>query len=308
MFDPKTLRTFISVAETGSFSRAAERSGKTTATISYRIKLLEEYTGVALFFRTTRRVSLTAAGYHLLTQAKNLIAWLDTMPDELRQVKDGIGHQVKIVVNSLLYRPDAVARLLSWLNTRYPCTQFHFSRQSYMGGRDSLLHEKFSLAIGVAGTEPLANTFTFDPLGSVQWNFVMSADHPLASVEAPLTEALLRCFPAINIEDNARPLSKPVVWRLPGQKEIIVPDIETKIAAHLAGVGIGFLPQPLCQSLIDHHELVTCAIPTMCPPSPLGLAWNKYNCGKAVEDIVMLFTRRRPEIAGFLAIFDNTRR
>ncbi|PUM35896.1 HTH-type transcriptional activator AllS, partial [Salmonella enterica subsp. enterica serovar Dublin] len=54
MFDPETLRTFISVAETGSFSKAAERLCKTTATISYRIKLLEENTGVGLFFRTTR--------------------------------------------------------------------------------------------------------------------------------------------------------------------------------------------------------------------------------------------------------------
>lgn len=42
MFDPETLRTFIAVAETGSFSKAAERLCKTTATISYRIKLLEE--------------------------------------------------------------------------------------------------------------------------------------------------------------------------------------------------------------------------------------------------------------------------
>ncbi len=86
MFDPETLRTFISVAETGSFSKAAERLCKTTATTSYRIKLLEENTGVGLFFRTTRSVSLTAAGSHLLSQAKDWLAWLDSMPDELRQL------------------------------------------------------------------------------------------------------------------------------------------------------------------------------------------------------------------------------
>ncbi|ETC31871.1 LysR family transcriptional regulator [Salmonella enterica subsp. enterica serovar Montevideo str. CFSAN004346] len=272
MFDPETLRTFISVAETGSFSKAAERLCKTTATISYRIKLLEENTGVGLFFRTTRSVSLTAAGSHLLSQAKDWLAWLDSMPDELRQVNDGVERQVNIVVNNLLYSPQAVASLLSWLNARYPFTQFHFSRQIYMGVWDSLLYEGFSLAIGVTGTEPLANTFMLDPLGSVQWRFVMSADHPLAHVSGPLTEAQLRRFPAINIEDSARTLTKRVAWRLPGQKEIIVPDMETKIAAHLAGVGIGFVPQPLCQTLIDKNELVSCTIPTMRPPSPLSLA------------------------------------
>ncbi|AIF61641.1 transcriptional regulator, LysR family [Escherichia coli B7A] len=90
MFDPETLRTFIAVAETGSFSKAAERLCKTTATISYRIKLLEENTGVALFFRTTRSVTLTAAGEHLLSQARDWLSWLESMPSELQQVNDGV--------------------------------------------------------------------------------------------------------------------------------------------------------------------------------------------------------------------------
>ncbi|MGS9179511.1 LysR substrate-binding domain-containing protein, partial [Salmonella enterica subsp. enterica serovar Infantis] len=78
-------------------------------------------------------------------------------------------------------------------------------------------------------------------------------------------------------------------WRLPVQKESIVPDMETKIAAHMAGVGIGFVPQPLCQTLIDKKELVSCTIPTMSPPSTLSLAWHKNDVCKAVEDIVKLF-------------------
>lgn len=307
MFDPETLRTFIAVAETGSFSKAAERLCKTTATISYRIKLLEENTGVALFFRTTRSVTLTAAGEHLLSQARDWLSWLESMPSELQQVNDGVERQVNIVINNLLYNPQAVAQLLAWLNERYPFTQFHISRQIYMGVWDSLLYEGFSLAIGVTRTEALANTFSLDPLGSVQWRFVMAADHPLANVEEPLTEAQLRRFPAVNIEDSARTLTKRVAWRLPGQKEIIVPDMETKIAAHLAGVGIGFLPKSLCQSMIDNQQLVSRVIPTMRPPSPLSRAWRKFGSGKAVEDIVTLFTQRRPEISGFLEIFGNPR-
>ena len=307
MFDPETLRTFIAVAETGSFSKAAERLCKTTATISYRIKLLEENTGVALFFRTTRSVTLTAAGEHLLSQARDWLSWLESMPSELQQVNDGVERQVNIVINNLLYNPQAVAQLLAWLNERYPFTQFHISRQIYMGVWDSLLYEGFSLAIGVTGTEALANTLSLDPLRPVQWRCVTAADHPLANVEEPLTEAQLRRFPAVNIEDSARTLTKRVAWRLPGQKEIIVPDMETKIAAHLAGVGIGFLPKSLCQSMLDNQQLVSRVIPTMRPPSPLSLAWRKFGSGKAVEDIVTLFTQRRPEISGFLEIFGNPR-
>ncbi|MDI5434868.1 hypothetical protein MJM45_31010, partial [Salmonella enterica subsp. enterica serovar Kentucky] len=42
---------------------------------------------------------------------------------------------------------------------------------------------------------------------------------------------------------------------------------------------------------IDKNELVSCTIPTMRPPSPLSLAWHKFGGGKAVEDIVKLFTQ-----------------
>jgi LysR family transcriptional activator of the allD operon len=46
----------------------------------------------------------------------------------------------------------------------------------------------------------------------------------------------------------------------------VVPDIETKVAAHIAGVGIGFLPEPLCQPLIARGELIARQIPAMRPP------------------------------------------
>ena len=124
MFDPETLRTFIAVAETGSFSKAAERLCKTTATISYRIKLLEENTGVALFFRTTRSVTLTAAGEHLLSQARDWLSWLESMPSELQQVNDGVERQVNIVINNLLYNPQAVARCWRGLMNVTPLPSF----------------------------------------------------------------------------------------------------------------------------------------------------------------------------------------
>ena len=144
------------------------------------------------------------------------------------------------------------------------------------------------------------------PLGEVTWLFVMSPNHPLSQQTAPLSEAQLRRYPAVNIEDSARRLTKRVVWRLPGQKEIVVPDIETKVAAHIAGVGIGFLPEPLCQPLIARGELVSRQIPTMRPPSPLSLAWRKDHHGKAVQDITSLFGHSAPEIQGFLTLFSDT--
>ena len=87
---------------------------------------------MALFFRTTRSVTLTAAGEHLLSQARDWLSWLESMPSELQQVNDGVERQVNIVINNLLYNPQAVAQLLAWLNERaLPLSP----RQIYKSGR-----------------------------------------------------------------------------------------------------------------------------------------------------------------------------
>jgi len=300
MLDQETIRTFLTVAETASFSNAAKRLHKTTATISYRIKLLEESTGVPLFQRTTRSVLLTPAGTHLLERSKEWLAWLDAMPGELKQINDGVERQVNIVINNLLYEPEAIAALLAHLVARFPLTQFTLSRQIYMGVWDALLHEDFSLAIGVTGTETLSETISLLPLGEIDWVFVLAASHPLAQEEGALSEAKLRQYPAINIEDSARHITKRVAWRLTGQKEIQVSDLSTKIAAHVAGVGIGFLPRKLCQRYLDRGELVTRTIPAMRPSSPLSLAWHHAQAGKAALEIVRLFQDNTSTIQGFL--------
>ena len=223
MLDHETIRSFIKVAECQSFSRAAELLHKTTATISYRIKTLEESIGTQLFIRTTRTVNLTPAGEYLLERCRQWHTWLDAMPGELRQINDGVEHQVNIVINNLLYDAAAVAGLLTHLHDKYPFTQFHISRQVYMGVWDALLNEDCHLAIGAAGNESLENSIKVLPLGKIEWVFAIAPTHPLAAAADPLNETQLRPYAAINVEDTARHLAKRTAWLLSGQQEIKVP-------------------------------------------------------------------------------------
>lgn len=126
MLDQETIRTFIQVAETGSFSRAASLLHKTPAAISYRIKTLEEQVATQLFLRTTRSVSLTLAGQHLLEHCRQWLNWLDVMPDELQQINAGVERQVNIVINNLLYQPQSAADLLTATSavSLYPLSAF----------------------------------------------------------------------------------------------------------------------------------------------------------------------------------------
>ncbi|PWV99016.1 DNA-binding transcriptional LysR family regulator [Hoeflea marina] len=74
MLDPELLRSFVAIAETGSFTTAAARVFRTPSAVSMQIKRLEEHLGVSVFARDARNVSLTPDGSVLLGYARRLIA------------------------------------------------------------------------------------------------------------------------------------------------------------------------------------------------------------------------------------------
>ncbi|KAM9862610.1 LysR substrate-binding domain-containing protein [Leucobacter sp. BZR 635] len=68
------MRYVVAVAETGNFTRAAERCRVVQSALSHQIKALERELGLTLFARTSRRVELTAAGEAFLPAARASLA------------------------------------------------------------------------------------------------------------------------------------------------------------------------------------------------------------------------------------------
>lgn len=66
------LILFAHVVELGTFSKAAEKNNLTNSVVSKRISRLEESIGTQLFYRTTRKLTLTEAGKSLLHSAKTV--------------------------------------------------------------------------------------------------------------------------------------------------------------------------------------------------------------------------------------------
>ena len=71
--DTLQLKSFIAIAETGTFSRGAEVVGRTQSALSLQIKKLEEGLGCQLFDRSGRKVKLTDQGEIFLGYAKRII-------------------------------------------------------------------------------------------------------------------------------------------------------------------------------------------------------------------------------------------
>ena len=108
------LRAFLRIAETGSFTRAAESLHQTQSTLTATIKQLEQHVGLSLFDRTTRRVILTQAGERFMPQAKQLISDFDTAIGDLQAIS---AHQQGLV--TVAASPSTVSRLLPKLVQLY---------------------------------------------------------------------------------------------------------------------------------------------------------------------------------------------
>lgn len=71
--DIDALRAFVTVAETGGFTAAADRLGRTQSAISVKIRKLEDVLGRRVFDRTSRSLAITQDGELLLGYARRLL-------------------------------------------------------------------------------------------------------------------------------------------------------------------------------------------------------------------------------------------
>jgi len=90
------LRYFVSVAESGSFTRAAVNHYISQTAITQQIHALEEHIGVKLLNRNTRPVSLTPAGKVFLKEAREILGCMDTALLRTREASTGLEGELRI--------------------------------------------------------------------------------------------------------------------------------------------------------------------------------------------------------------------
>lgn len=97
--DTQNLKAFIAVAQTQSFSAAAQKLFLTQPAVSKRINLLEKELDSRLFDRLGRRVSLTEAGHTLLPRAETIIRSLVEAKQEISDLQGQVKGRLRMVTS-----------------------------------------------------------------------------------------------------------------------------------------------------------------------------------------------------------------
>jgi DNA-binding transcriptional LysR family regulator len=172
------LEHFLAVVDERTFTRAAERVGRTQPAVSQSIKKLEEEVGAALFARDVHDVSLTEAGRVLADYARRMVHLRDAAlqhVDDLKALKTGtleIAAHESAAVYLLPGALRAYLRLFPDIKVR-----IHRSRLAEI---PRLVMDR-EVDIGFVKDEPAFHELHTVEVHSDQMVLIAAPDHPLAS-------------------------------------------------------------------------------------------------------------------------------
>ncbi len=121
-FETDQLRTFVTVAESGSLSAAAPRLFLSQSSVSEQLRKLEERAGVPLLTRGKKGAAVTPAGARLLEYARRILSLNELAMAELRE--QSLDGELRLAVTDY-FRPGEIAGMLRRLRDRYPYLKLH---------------------------------------------------------------------------------------------------------------------------------------------------------------------------------------
>lgn len=271
------LHLLTLIGETRSYTQTARRLGLSKATVSQRITALERATGVPLVRRTTRAVTLTAAGLQLVEDTRPAFARIEQSFAAVRDLASQPRGLVRLTAPVALGRQYVMPMLARFLSG-------HPEIRVELDLNDRLVHlgqEGFDLAIRHTHTPPDSSVAW--PLCETRSLLVASADY-LARCGTPARpEDLIRHACLVYLRAGlvtsswtlarTRRRQPPEQVNVPVWGPIKANNSETLRDAALAGLGIALLPdfsamsalQPIAPTGMEKHPDRTQTLITVLP-------------------------------------------
>jgi DNA-binding transcriptional LysR family regulator len=284
--DIAALQTFLAIADTGSFSAAADRVFLTQPAISKRIAALESELGTALFDRIGRRVQLTEAGLALQERAHTILAEVEDARRAISRLSGAVRGTLRMAAShhiGLHRLPAALKRF----HDGYPEARLDVHFLDSESGCEAVEQGELELAVVTlpAHSSPRLERI---PVWTDPIDIVVGRDHPLAK-ESAVTALTLLNYPAI-LPGPGTVTREIVLSALSAIREGIEIGMSTnylEVLKMLAAIGLGWSALP--RTLID-ESLSVVQIKDVAIQRELGIVIHRSrtlsNAGQAMLDII----------------------
>lgn len=262
MLDPLSLdqlRTFVAVADCGSFRAGAASLARAQSAVSQSIANLEQQLRTNLFDRSGYRPVMTPEGQSLLIEARDVLLRVDAMRARARSLSDGLELELSLTVDSLFPLP-LVGAALREMRSGYPSVAIRLSVEPLGGPIAALLENRSDIAI-LVGEEFREPHIATEAIGAVRHVAVVAADHVLANlVEEDEGPSMLADQMQI-VQSDPSSLSEGRTFGVLSNRVCHVSTQDAKLAMILAGLGWGRLPHWQIERDLRDGRLVR--VPTM---------------------------------------------
>lgn len=281
-FTLDALAVLDAIERKGSFAAAAEELHRVPSAVTYTIQKLEQDLGIPIFDRSGHRAALTEAGQELLREGRRLLLAAADLEARIKHVATGWEAELCIAVDDLI-RFENVLPVLENFYAESVGTRIRFAQEVYGGVWDALASGRADLALGATGEGPPGGGYVTRLMGKIEFVFAVAPHHPLAATPEPVKSEQLLRYRAVAAADTSRHLPPRTSGILTGQEVLTVHNMEAKIAAQIAGLGVGFIPAKLAEPHVAAGRLVTKAVQESKLEAQLVMAWRSVNPGRALQ-------------------------
>jgi DNA-binding transcriptional LysR family regulator len=276
--DLETLRLFVDLAETKSFSKTAERNYLSQSAVSQRIRTLEQEFGQVLVERGKGRpgARFTEAGEHLLTGARDLVTRADVLKREVAELGGAVGGTLRVAtVYSIGLH--AVTPALTRFLTEYPQVNLHLE---YL--RTDRIYEALvagTVECGIVACPRERPHVEILGLGDEEMVVIAPANHSLAALpEIPPKELDDLPFIAFDPDIPTRLLIDDFLRDHDVEVQIVqaFDNIETIKRVVEIGLGIAIVPAPTVEREIRDGTLMARSFENAKLTRPTGVLLRKW--------------------------------
>jgi DNA-binding transcriptional LysR family regulator len=275
------LQVLDAIARCGTFAAAAGELHRTTSTLSYTVKKLEDDLGVQLFDRSGYRATLTNAGRLLLDEGRAVLDAARAVERRVRRLGDGWEAELVISVNELVPVETVLAAVADFYAAGHP-TRIRVGTEALGGVWESLVAQRADVALTEVESRS-ASDIAHRPIGAISFVFAVAPDHPLAHEKQPLKLATIRRHRVVVVADSARAAAPRSSGIAQAADVLTVSSMQAKLAAQVAGLGVGFLPEPVASGPMAQGRLVALRVAAPKPRVQLSVAWRSSEAGLALS-------------------------